>query len=156
MGEHCYPLTLMSLPFRINISCGGIEYGVHLICCKLWLTFSRLVFPGGYIPSLAFLVETMKTGSQGRLTIDSVHNIGPHYSRTLREWKRKFLSNWDDVIAKALVDQYQLSEQELEIFKRKWICKLFYSLGVMLKLKPKIGSPQITCELGRRCLSYDH
>jgi len=67
----------------------------------------------------------MNTSSQGRLTIDSVYNIGPHYARTLREWKRKFLFNWDGVIAKALVDQYQLPEQELEIFKRKWICKLF-------------------------------
>ncbi|KAF8813872.1 CFS1-like protein, partial [Phlegmacium glaucopus] len=97
------------------------SYDRHIDFVQKWV-----IFPGGYLPSLAFLVETMSTASQGRLTIDSVYNIGPHYARTLREWKRKFLCNWDGVIAKALVDQYHLPEQELEIFKRKWICKNDY------------------------------
>ncbi|KAH9841018.1 S-adenosyl-L-methionine-dependent methyltransferase [Rhodofomes roseus] len=70
---------------------------------------------------LCFLLETMNSGTQGRLTVDSVHNIGPHYARTLREWKRKFLSNWPGLIAKELAVQYELDDAELEIFKRKWI-----------------------------------
>ena len=80
------------------------------------------VFPGGYLPSFNFVVETLNKGSAGRLVVDSVLNIGPHYARTLREWKRKFLENWDGVIAKALVEQYNLDAESLEIFKRKWIC----------------------------------
>jgi cyclopropane fatty-acyl-phospholipid synthase-like methyltransferase len=86
---------------------------------------SFVVFPGCYIPSLCFLVETMNRGTQGRLTVDSVANIGPHYARTLREWKRKFLRNWTGTIASALVDQYGLDDVSLEVFKRKWICEFF-------------------------------
>ncbi|TBU38075.1 Mycolic acid cyclopropane synthetase-domain-containing protein [Dichomitus squalens] len=81
----------------------------------------KWVFPGCYIPSLCFLVETLNRGSQGRLTVDSVSNIGPHYARTLREWKRKFLVNWDKSISMALVNLYGLDEASLGVFKRKWI-----------------------------------
>ncbi|KDQ13376.1 hypothetical protein BOTBODRAFT_33696 [Botryobasidium botryosum FD-172 SS1] len=81
----------------------------------------KWIFPGCYIPSLTFLLTTMEAGSHGRLTVDSVANIGPHYARTLREWKRKFLSNWEPVVKKALVEDYSLGEEDLEIFRRKWI-----------------------------------
>ncbi|KAJ7441649.1 CFS1-like protein [Mycena galericulata] len=80
------------------------------------------VFPGGYLPSFSFIVQTLNEGSGGRLIVDSVLNIGPHYARTLREWKRRFLANWDGIVAKALVEQYDLDSEGLEIFKRKWIC----------------------------------
>ena len=69
----------------------------------------------------------MSTGSQGRLTIDSVANIGPHYARTLREWKRKFLANWQTIIVPALEEAYGLDQAALDIFKRKWICKWCFS-----------------------------
>ena len=84
---------------------------------------STVVFPGGYIPSFCFLVETMNRATSGRLTVDSVANIGPHYARTLRKWKRKFLRNWWDTIAPALVDKYSLDAASLEVFRRKWICE---------------------------------
>ncbi|KAF7371112.1 CFS1-like protein [Mycena sanguinolenta] len=68
------------------------EYDQGADFIQKWSTFiscARL-FPGCYIPSHAFLIETMNRGSNGRLTVDSVFNIGPHYARTLREWKAKF------------------------------------------------------------------
>ncbi|KAK7038374.1 CFS1-like protein [Favolaschia claudopus] len=81
----------------------------------------RVIFPGGYLPSLTLLVGSLNSGSQSRLIVDSVLNIGPHYARTLREWKRNFLENWEGVIAKALVEEYNLDAEELEVFRRKWI-----------------------------------
>ncbi|KAJ7279676.1 CFS1-like protein [Mycena rebaudengoi] len=74
------------------------------------------------IYAFTYIIETLNAGSMGRLVVDSVLNIGPHYARTLREWKRKFLSNWEGVVAKALIAQYNLDSEGLEIFKRKWIC----------------------------------
>jgi cyclopropane-fatty-acyl-phospholipid synthase len=67
-------------------------------------------------------VQSLNQGSAGRLVIDSVLNIGPHYARTLREWKRRFLASWEGTVAKALVDQYHLDTEALEVFRRKWIC----------------------------------
>ncbi|KAF7317488.1 CFS1-like protein [Mycena kentingensis (nom. inval.)] len=107
------------------------SYDKSMDFAQKWYHFKRLhrllyspmraVFPGGYLPSLNYLVQTLTTASSGRLIVDSVHNIGPHYARTLREWKRRFLANWDSV-SLALVDQYALDEAALEVFRRKWIC----------------------------------
>jgi cyclopropane-fatty-acyl-phospholipid synthase len=67
-------------------------------------------------------VQSLNQGTAGRLVIDSVLNIGPHYARTLREWKRRFLANWEGAVAMALVEQYHLDAESLEVFRRKWIC----------------------------------
>jgi cyclopropane-fatty-acyl-phospholipid synthase len=65
--------------------------------------------------------------------VDSVCNIGPHYARTLREWRKRFLDRFESVIVPALQMEYpkvmsgQNGKEEMEVFKRKWIC--MYCLG---------------------------
>jgi len=90
-------------------------YDVSIDFAQKW------IFPGGYLPSFSFWVQSLNEGSAGRLVVDSVLNIGPHYARTLREWKHRFLANWESIVAKALVEQYQLDAKALDIFQRKWI-----------------------------------
>ncbi|TBU29980.1 cyclopropane-fatty-acyl-phospholipid synthase [Dichomitus squalens] len=88
-----------------------------------------VIFPGGFLPTLTFLVDTLTKGSQGRLVIDSVSNIGPHYSRTLREWRRRFQARFEDTIVPALKAEYPgvmdtddvSARAEIEVFRRKWI-----------------------------------
>ncbi|KAH8103471.1 cyclopropane-fatty-acyl-phospholipid synthase [Cristinia sonorae] len=97
---------------------------------RKWVRFN--FFPGGHLPSLEHLVTSMAAGSQGRLVIDNIGNIGPHYSRTLREWRRRFVASFDEVIAPALKQDYPYvmngpnSASELETFKRKWIYYFAY------------------------------
>ncbi|CAK5284066.1 unnamed protein product [Mycena citricolor] len=87
----------------------------------------KWIFPGGFLPTLTFLLQTMQEGSGGRLTVDNVSNIGPHYARTLREWRRRFLHRFDSVIVPALKREYPTvmngprGKEEIEVFKRKWI-----------------------------------
>jgi cyclopropane-fatty-acyl-phospholipid synthase len=87
------------------------------------------VFPGGFLPTLTLLLSTLQAGSQGRLVVDSVVNIGPHYARTLREWRRRFLERFNSVIVPALMKEYpdtmggERGQKEIEVFKRKWICE---------------------------------
>ncbi len=64
----------------------------------------------------------MNKGSEGRLTPDNVSKIGPHYARTLREWKRKFLANFELIIAPALQKEHMLCAEDILVFKRKWTC----------------------------------
>jgi len=106
------------------------------------MTIMLLVFPGGIIPTLSLLIDTLSSGSKGRLVIDSVNNIGPHYARTLREWRRRFLDRFDDVIVPALRAEYPLvmgnvngdqGQNEIEIFKRKWLCECL-GIGRLLLL----------------------
>ena len=62
---------------------------LSLVATKTNMSLPSQFFPGGYIPSCTFLISTMTSGSNGRLTTDTVSNIDPHYARILREWKRK-------------------------------------------------------------------
>ncbi len=70
-------------------------------------------------------------GSSGRLMVDSMVNIGPHYARTLREWKRNFVDSWEETIAPALVRKYNLTAAEQEVFRRKWICELNINIDIL-------------------------
>lgn len=76
-------------------------------------------------------MNTLSEGSKGRLIVESIANIGPHYARTLREWRRRFLDKFESIIVPALQQEYALSRPgegavmsraEIEVFKRKWIC----------------------------------
>jgi cyclopropane-fatty-acyl-phospholipid synthase len=61
--------------------------------------------------------------------VDSVSNIGPHYARTLREWRRRFLDRFETVIMPSLKKEYPSvmggdsikGREEIEVFKRKWL-----------------------------------
>ena len=62
------------------------------------------IFPGALLPSLTALSNAM-TGNS-RLVTESVENIGIHYSRTLREWRRTLLSKPEAVKALGFNDEF--------------------------------------------------
>jgi cyclopropane-fatty-acyl-phospholipid synthase len=94
--------------------------------------FLPQVFPGGALPTVTLLVNSLARATSGRLVVDSISNIGPHYARTLRDWRRRFENNFSE-IERALrkdhpgaFDSKQGDEQhahELAVFRRKWLCK---------------------------------
>ncbi|KAF7797125.1 hypothetical protein EIP86_008317 [Pleurotus ostreatoroseus] len=70
----------------------------------------------------------------GRLVVDSISNIGPHYARTLREWRRNFEAGFGrgNIIEEALKKAYPdimngvEGDAAIEVFKRKWIYYFIY------------------------------
>jgi len=92
----------------------------------------KWIFPGGCLPTISLLIESINRGSSGKLIVDSVSNIGPHYARTLREWKKRFLANFDSHIVPALKAEHPdvmlgpRGPAEIEVFKRKWIYYFSY------------------------------
>jgi len=67
-----------------------------------------------YLPVVGF--------ESGRL--DCRTDLQPHYARTLREWQRRFIDNFD-VIGPAMMREHpEMTEEDVEVFKRKWICEL--------------------------------
>jgi cyclopropane-fatty-acyl-phospholipid synthase len=66
------------------------------------------IFPGGLLPSLTRLVQTMTRHST--LMVDHAENIGNHYATTLSRWHRRFVAHEEQV--------NQLGFDET--FKRKW------------------------------------
>jgi cyclopropane-fatty-acyl-phospholipid synthase len=71
------------------------------------------IFPGAVIPSLAVLMEAMASNS--KLRLEEFENIGPHYARTLRDWRLRFVLHWKDI-------QGSYDEN----FRRAWIYYLCY------------------------------
>jgi cyclopropane-fatty-acyl-phospholipid synthase len=72
------------------------------------------IFPGGMLPSLTALSRAMTRHSH--LVVDKLDNIGPHYARTLREWRERFIANLP-AIEKLGFDR---------VFQRKWIYYFCY------------------------------
>lgn len=67
------------------------------------------IFPGGLLPSLTILTQTMTRHS--RLMVEHAENIGDHYALTLAEWRRRFLANRETVTALGFDRRFQ----------RKWV-----------------------------------
>jgi cyclopropane-fatty-acyl-phospholipid synthase len=63
----------------------------------------KYIFPGGMLPS----PEALQRAVQGTgLRIRDVEDIGEHYPRTLREWRRRFVENQDAVKALGFDDRF--------------------------------------------------
>ncbi|KAG1745906.1 CFS1-like protein [Suillus paluster] len=94
-----------------------------------------VIFPGGFLPTLTLLLKSMEKGSGGRLIVDSISNIGPHYARTLREWRKRFVSRFESVIVPALKAEHPTiiigprGWEEIEVFRRKWLCSCYCEVG---------------------------
>ncbi|KAF8610373.1 CFS1-like protein [Ceratobasidium sp. AG-I] len=87
-----------------------------------------VLFPGGHLPTVTSLIDTLAQGGKNKLIVDSVVNIGPHYARTLREWRRRFLARFESDIIPALQREYPdvfdgsaRGRHEIDVFKRKWV-----------------------------------
>ena len=81
----------------------------------------RYIFPGGHLPSVSQLVQSICQGSNGTLVVGDIEDIGPHYAKTLRVWRENFLKNFEDTIRPALLREHQdMTKADVETFRRKW------------------------------------
>ncbi len=53
----------------------------------------KYIFPNGMLPSIAQLAKAM----EGLFIIEDLHNIGPHYDKTLLAWWENFNRAWPDL-----------------------------------------------------------
>ncbi|KAJ8423813.1 LOW QUALITY PROTEIN: hypothetical protein Cgig2_033069 [Carnegiea gigantea] len=75
-----------------TISIPDQRYGAHIRSSDF---MKEYIFPGGCLPSLSRITSAMAAAS--RLCVEHVENIGGHYSRTLRFWRKKFLENQREI-----------------------------------------------------------
>ena len=79
---------------------GGNESDVD---CDPWT--DKYIFPNGMVPSLAQIGRSV----EGLFVIEDMHNLGPHYDRTLMAWNADLQDAWP-----KFEDKYD------EMFKRMW------------------------------------
>lgn len=122
----------------------------------------KYIFPGGVLPSVSSLVNGMTAGSQGTMVLQSVDSIGPHYARTLREWRRRFEASFEGEggIRQALLRDHeqirnlpkQQQEAEVDVFRRKWLYYFIYcergfaenQIGDHVLTFARVGAPTTT------------
>jgi cyclopropane-fatty-acyl-phospholipid synthase len=63
----------------------------------------RHIFPGACIPSVTALCASMTAASDLRLV--HLDDIGPHYARTLAEWRANLHASWDEANALGFGDE---------------------------------------------------
>jgi cyclopropane-fatty-acyl-phospholipid synthase len=64
----------------------------------------RHVFPGSFIPSVSALTE--RVARRTDCTVAHLEDIGPHYARTLREWRTRFLARREEVRALGYDEEF--------------------------------------------------
>ena len=64
----------------------------------------RYIFPGGFIPSVTAISNAVKKSTDTRLF--QMEDIGPHYASTLRDWRKNFFNNIEQIKALGYSDQF--------------------------------------------------
>lgn len=81
----------------------------------------KYIFPGGHLPTVSGLVESIDRGSKGHLIVEEIKSVGAHYPKALRCWNAKFQENFESAITPALQKRHpEMSSGEMEVFRRKW------------------------------------
>ncbi len=75
----------------------------------------KYIFPGGIIPSLQSIDDTLAAHTTLRVT--QRRELGAHYARTLRLWRERFNDQWPDIHSQGFT----------ETFRRMWEFYLAYA-----------------------------
>lgn len=81
----------------------------------------RYIFPGGFLPSITEIAQ--RTRNHTDMVIESMHDIGLDYAKTLAHWREQFLHSWPELIDFG----YD------ETFKRLWLYYFGYCEGAFLE-----------------------
>lgn len=112
---------------------------VSRVNCDAWI--HRYIFPNGMLPSIAQIGRA----AERLFVIEDLHNLGPHYEKTLLAWNDRFQKAW-----RKLAERYD------ETFKRMWEYYLLSCAGafrarqiqVWQIVMTKTRRPQPLCRIG--------
>jgi cyclopropane-fatty-acyl-phospholipid synthase len=64
----------------------------------------KYIFPGGFLPSVSAMSSTI--GKYTDMKIFHLQDIGPHYARTLKDWRERFFSRLDEIRDLGYSDEF--------------------------------------------------
>ncbi|RDB28999.1 Tuberculostearic acid methyltransferase UfaA1 [Hypsizygus marmoreus] len=78
-------------------------------------------WPNAFCPAPTPFCASAMTAAPGAFALESIEDHGHHYPRTLREWGRRFQTNWNSISSELIKNHPELTEGDnLGILKRKW------------------------------------
>ncbi len=99
---------------RVGLQTITMPHDRMLATHRSYTWIHKYVFPGGIIPSVRAIEETI--GSRTGLAIADRRALGSHYAATLRCWRERFLANWPSITGQGFD----------ATFKRMWEFYLAY------------------------------
>jgi cyclopropane-fatty-acyl-phospholipid synthase len=89
----CFALQAITMPDR--------RYAQYLKSVDF---IQKYIFPGGCLPSLAAIQDSIARVTDLRMV--ETEDFGPHYARTLREWRHRFHDRLDEVYALGYPERF--------------------------------------------------
>lgn len=80
---------------RVSIQAITMSHERMLATRRSWGWIQKYIFPGGLIPSLTAIDETL--AEHTTLRVSARRELGWHYAETLRQWRERFLENWPHI-----------------------------------------------------------
>ena len=81
----------------------------------------RHIFPGGCLPSIEIMTRHLRKDTD--MVLESLHDIGLDYAKTLRDWRVKFNENWPSIKPHGFDER----------FKRLWNFYFCYCEGAFVQ-----------------------
>ncbi|GAA3857293.1 cyclopropane-fatty-acyl-phospholipid synthase family protein [Saccharothrix violaceirubra] len=100
---------------RFGLQAITMPHDRMLAAASSYTWIHKYIFPGGLIPSVRAIEETVRDHTGMRVV--EQREFGPDYAETLRRWRTTFLARWDEVRALGFD----------ETFRRMWEFYLAYS-----------------------------
>jgi cyclopropane-fatty-acyl-phospholipid synthase len=120
VGEAYWPVyfatidRLLAPGGKVSIQAITMAHERMLATRRTFSWIQKYIFPGGIIPSLQSIDETLAAHTTLRVT--QRRELGPHYARTLHLWRERFIEQWPRV--------HELGFDET--FRRMWEFYLAY------------------------------
>ena len=121
VGEAYWPAYFVTLDRllapggRISLQAITMAHDRFLATRRSFSWIQKHIFPGGIIPSLHAVDDVLAAHTTLRVTRQ--RELRPHYARTLRLWRERFLGQWPHIHAQGFD----------EAFRRMWEFYLAYS-----------------------------
>ncbi len=64
----------------------------------------KFIFPGGFLPSISAMSSAISNYTD--MKVFHLQDIGPHYARTLRDWRERFFNRLDDIRELGYSDEF--------------------------------------------------
>jgi cyclopropane-fatty-acyl-phospholipid synthase len=141
VGEEYWPTyfgaidRLLAPGGRVSIQAITMAHHRYLQTRNSYGWIQKYIFPGGLIPSLEAIDETLERHTT--LAVTERRPLGQDYARTLREWRATFNANWAAI-----------SEQGFdETFRRMWefylaYCEAGFAVGYIDVLQLQMTRPK--------------
>ena len=64
----------------------------------------KYIFPGGFLPSVSAMTSAI--GRYTDMKLFHLQDIGPHYARTLRDWRQRFFARLEEIRQLGYSDEF--------------------------------------------------